>query len=141
MAKETRKRPRDDDEEETKPRKRPRAEEDDEDDEEDEAPRKKKGSGKKGSGSGALTTVIPYKNKAALSAYYCGVFGLIMGLGFILGPIAAMLGILGLAKARMMPEAKGTGHAIAGIILGIVDVILWPILWVFVLRDMAIPPK
>jgi hypothetical protein len=149
MAKEERSRqPRDDDDDEpkAKPRKRPR-DEDDEDEEEvkprskkarnedaeddyDDVPRTKKGKKKGYSG------VIPYKNGAALAAYYCGVFGLIPGLGFLLGPIAAILGIMGIAKSKKMPESKGTGHAIAGIILGVVDVILWPILWITFLREV-----
>lgn len=35
-----------------------------------------------------------------------------------LGPAALVLGILGLRYVKADPTAKGTGHAIAGIILG-----------------------
>jgi hypothetical protein len=62
--------------------------------------------------------VIPYKNPKALMAYYCGVFSLIPGLGLILGPIAAILGFLGLKAKSKNPKVRGTGHAIAGIVLG-----------------------
>jgi hypothetical protein len=82
---------------------------------------------------------VPYRNGAALAAYYCGVFGLIPVLGFILGPIAFLLGIIGFIKARKNPKAHGTGHAIAGIILGIVDIPLWIILWYTVLEDLTKP--
>jgi hypothetical protein len=67
---------------------------------------------------GGVSTVIPYTNVMALLAYYFGVFSLIPCLGGILGPTAFVLGILGLRYARRNPQAKGTGHAIAGIVLG-----------------------
>ena len=34
-----------------------------------------------------------------------------------------LFGLLGLRKAFQMPQAKGTGHAIAGIVLGIIDLL------------------
>jgi len=43
-------------------------------------------------------------------------------LGFVLGPIAFILAIVGLVKN---PKVHGTGHAIAGIILGLIDPVLW----------------
>ncbi len=66
----------------------------------------------------AVSTLIPYKNGRALAAYYCGVFSLVPCLGLILGPIALVFGILGLRYVKQYPSAKGTGHAWAGIILG-----------------------
>lgn len=70
-----------------------------------------------------VSTLIPYKNSMALTAYYCGVFGLIPILGFILGPIALIFGIIGLRKVNENPEVKGTGHAITGIILGSLELL------------------
>jgi predicted Zn finger-like uncharacterized protein len=67
---------------------------------------------------GGVSTLIPYRNGRALAAYYCGVFSFIPCIGLILGPIALVLGILGLRFARAHPSAKGTGHAIAGIVCG-----------------------
>ena len=52
-----------------------------------------------------------------------------------LGPIAFILGIIGLIKARKNPQAHGTGHAIAGIVLGAIDPVLWIVLWFVVFRD------
>jgi hypothetical protein len=66
----------------------------------------------------AVSTIIPYKNGRALAAYYLGVFSLIPCLGLLLGPAALVLGILGLRFVKANPTAKGTGHALAGIILG-----------------------
>jgi len=37
-------------------------------------------------GDDGLATLIPYRNPKSLIAYYCGVFGLIPILGFILAP-------------------------------------------------------
>jgi hypothetical protein len=54
----------------------------------------------------------------ALLSYYFGVFSLIPIIGAILGMFALVLGILGLLYVRRHPQAKGTGHAIAGIVLG-----------------------
>jgi hypothetical protein len=65
-----------------------------------------------------VSTVIPYKNPKALTAYYLGIFGLIPCLGLILGPTAIVLGVLGLRYKAKYPEAKGKAHAIVGLLLG-----------------------
>jgi hypothetical protein len=87
---------------------RPAPDEDDEDDEVDDP----------------LATVIPYRNGRALAAYYLGVFSLIPCLGLILGPLALIFGILGKRYVTQHPTAKGTGHAIAGIVLGSLTMLL-----------------
>ncbi|MCX7701945.1 MAG: hypothetical protein N2039_13795, partial [Gemmataceae bacterium] len=69
----------------------------------------------RGDATGGL---IPYKNPQALGAYYCGIFSLIPCLGLILGPIALILGVLGLRYRSMHPTAAGGPHALVGIILG-----------------------
>ena len=111
--------PRDDDDDDRPMKKgKPVRRDDDDDDvddyEEEERPRKKKRSGS------GMNTIIPLKNGKALASYYCGVFSLIPGLGCILGPIALILGILGFMHANQYPEAGGKGHAITGMILGLV---------------------
>jgi uncharacterized protein YqgC (DUF456 family) len=83
---------------------------------------------------GGFATVVPYRNGAALAAYYIGVFGLIPILGFVFGPLAIILGVIGLVKARKNPQAHGTGHAIAGIVLGVIDPLLW-IVVIYVMRS------
>ena len=124
-----RRRDDDDEDEEPRPKKKRRPVEEDEEDDYDDAPR-----AKKRSGAGGVEKIIPYKNGMALGAYYCGVFGLIPFLGFLLGLIAIVLGILGLSAAAKRPKAGGKGHAITGIILGVIDLVLWPILF-FVFRS------
>lgn len=70
------------------------------------------------SGDEVVSTIIPYKNTAALFAYYCAVFSLIPCLGGVLGLVALILGIIGLKAAALKPEAKGKVHAWIGVILG-----------------------
>src|SRR5262245_51403513 len=99
-------RPEDDFEEEPRRRRRPRLRDEDEDDPD----RFRRSDG--------IEALIPYKNPKALLAYYLGVFALIPCLGLALGPAAMVLGVLGLKYRNQHPTAGGTGHAIAGIVLG-----------------------
>jgi hypothetical protein len=72
-------------------------------------------------GSGADNTLgglIPYKNSAALIAYYLGVFSVIPLVGFFMAVAAVILGVKGLRFARERPEARGRTHALVGIIAG-----------------------
>jgi len=64
----------------------------------------------------AAEVFIPYRNTAALAAYYLGIFSLLLGM--FLGIPAIVLGILGLAKANREPRVRGKAHAWTGIILG-----------------------
>ncbi len=109
--------PSDDDDDERPRRVRRRRDEDDEDD--DERPRRKRRrrDDDESDGTGG---VIPYKNGTALGAYYCGVFSFIPILGCVLGPVAIILGVMGVLYANKHPKAKGTGHAIFGIVAGLV---------------------
>ena len=65
-----------------------------------------------------IATLIPYRNGAALSAYYLGVFSFIPFLGIFLGLAGFVLGMKGRNYAIAHPEAKGTVHAWIGILLG-----------------------
>jgi hypothetical protein len=69
---------------------------------------------------GGISTLIPYKNPKALASYYCGVFSLIPVIGLPLGIVALVLGILGLRFRSAHPKAKGTAHAIVGMVLGLI---------------------
>jgi hypothetical protein len=64
----------------------------------------------------AVSHVIPYKNPAALFAYYCGIFSVIPC--FALGITAFILGIIGLRAVKRNPELHGTAHAWIGIVTG-----------------------
>ncbi|KKM00141.1 hypothetical protein LCGC14_1807420, partial [marine sediment metagenome] len=69
--------------------------------------------------------LIPYKNVPALVGYYLGVFSLIPCIGILLGPVAVVLGILGLRRARLHPEARGKVHAWVAIVLGCLALIVY----------------
>lgn len=63
-------------------------------------------------------------NGLAIASLCCGIVGLFI-LNIILGPLAIIFG----AVARRQAAVKsGAGMAKAGIILGIVDVVLWLVL-------------
>jgi hypothetical protein len=119
----------DDDDRPRRPRRRPRDDDDDDDDDDE------------GSTAGeAASIIVPYRNGMALGAYYCGIFGLIPFLGVILGPIAFILGILGLLYKRNHPKAHGTGHAFAGIILAPLDLAATIALVVWFMAEAKIGP-
>lgn len=63
----------------------------------------------------SASAVIPTANPAALGGYYCAIFAMIPFVGTILAPIAIVLGLVGLARVRRYPDAKGTFHAWVGI--------------------------
>lgn len=110
--------PDDMDDDRPRPARRVRREEDDFDEEEDDRPRRRRQRDDEDDRD-ATGGIIPYKNGMALASYYCGVFSLIPGLGCALGIVAVVLGIMGIAHANKHPKARGKGHAITGIILGI----------------------
>lgn len=92
-------------------------------------------------GDGGMSTLIPYKNGMALAAYYTG-FGALLAcfipvIGIFVGILTVVLGVLGLKKAKAHPEAKGGGHAITGIILGSVVIVLNLGLSVIMIAGMA----
>lgn len=70
----------------------------------------------------AIEVIIPYKNAAALTAYYLGIFSILCGL--FLGIPALILGIQGVRYANLHPEVKGKAHAWTGIILGSVTTLV-----------------
>jgi len=74
---------------------------------------------------GGISGLIPYRNVPALVAYYLGVFSLIPLLGFVLGPVAFVLGIIGLYRRAKRPQCKGAAHAVVGMILGVIGTVVW----------------
>jgi hypothetical protein len=75
-----------------------------------------------GDGTGG---VIPYKNPAALIAYYLGLFSLFPLLGLLLAIPAFVLGIIGLRNRKRNPAIKGSIHAWIGIIMGGIFTVIW----------------
>lgn len=74
--------------------------------------------------SDAVSTLIPYKNPPALTAYYLGVFSLsacipLLGIaGVVMAIFAVVCGRRGLRLAAEKQEARGRVHAWIGIIGG-----------------------
>ena len=108
--------PRDDDDDDRPRRARPRRDEDDD----EERPRRKRPRDDDDETSDGTGGVIPYKNGQALAAYYCAVFSFIPIFGCVLGPVAVVLGVLGVMYANKYPKARGMGHAVFGIVGGAV---------------------
>ncbi|MEK6236497.1 MAG: hypothetical protein N2C14_17460 [Planctomycetales bacterium] len=75
-------------------------------------------------GEEVISTVIPYRNQSALIGYYLGVFSVLscvpfLGVIFMLMSGAAVWqGIRGLQYVGEHPQAKGTAHAMVGILAG-----------------------
>ena len=63
--------------------------------------------------------LIPYKNPTALVGYYLSILSCIPLLGLVLGPIAIVLGIVGLRRVAKHPQRKGTVHAWIAIVFGL----------------------
>ncbi len=152
-----RRRPRPlDEEEEERPRRRPRSRDEEEDDADDRSRRRR------GRDEQPYSTLIPYRNVMALIGYYLGMGSLIAILGGIalifynpvnapfvgmivlvviygLGGLSALMaiifGIIGMVYANKNPKARGLGHAITGIVLGILEVL--GLLAILVLGVMA----
>jgi hypothetical protein len=70
----------------------------------------------------------PKTNGLALSGFICSLVGLFL-FGFILGVLALIFSAIGLGKINKdTSKWKGKGMAIAGIIIGIIDIVAWLII-------------
>ena len=70
-------------------------------------------------------TLIPTKNMPALLSYYFGVFGLIPLLGLPLSVAAIVSGLIGMRKYKMKPTPGAKGHAVTGIVLGVLELVVF----------------
>ena len=66
--------------------------------------------------------LIP-NNNYALASYDIGLFSAFFGI--VLGPAAIVTGIRGIKYAKAHPEAHGRNHAIAGIVFGVLGLLIW----------------
>jgi hypothetical protein len=65
--------------------------------------------------------VADRNNSLALAAFICGVLGLVpFWIGFVLCILAIVLGSFAIQHANRLPDRRGKGLAIAGLVLGIV---------------------
>ncbi|MEV2213940.1 DUF4190 domain-containing protein [Streptomyces sp. NPDC050997] len=75
-------------------------------------------------GSSSAASSRSRTNGLAVASLICGIIGLIF-FNVVLGPVAIVLGAVGLRQA---PAKGGAGMAKAGIVLGIVDLVVFGVL-------------
>jgi len=76
--------------------------------------------------------LIPYKNPAALAAYYLGILSGLPLLGLPFGIAAFLLGLRGLKARKENPVIKGSVHAGIGVGCGCFFTLLWTVMLVLV---------
>ncbi|MFF0156269.1 DUF4190 domain-containing protein [Streptomyces sp. NPDC005263] len=76
-------------------------------------------------GSSSAASSGSRTNGLAIAGLICGIIGLIF-FNVVLGPVAIVLGAVGLRQA---PAKGGAGMAKAGIVLGIIDLVLFAVLF------------
>jgi hypothetical protein len=81
--------------------------------------------------------VIPYKNPRALISYYLGILSGLPLIGFPLGIIAVVLGVMGLMDRSRNPAIRGSVHAGVGIGCGTIFTILWGIMIVGIIMAIV----
>lgn len=62
-------------------------------------------------------------NTSAAVAYYLGLIALVPCLGAVLGPVAMLMGVIGLVAARK-PKVGGKGRAKSGLWFGLIAVLI-----------------
>jgi hypothetical protein len=78
-----------------------------------------------GYGSSPAASAGSRTNGLAVASLICGIVGLLI-FNVILGPVAIVLGAGG---RRQAPAKGGAGMAKAGIVLGVIDLVLFLVLW------------
>lgn len=76
-------------------------------------------------------TFIPTKNAKALTSYYLGVFGFIPFM-LPLSIAAVVTGIMGMKQYNKVPTPGAKGHAIAGIVMGAIQIAFFIIIATYV---------
>ena len=66
---------------------------------------------------------LPTGNRAAKWAYLCAWAGLIPGVGLVTGAPAVVLGLIGRRIAKKDDLARGLGHSVVSMFLGVMEVI------------------
>lgn len=75
-----------------------------------------------------LARAVPLQNATAVSAYYLAIFGLAPLVGLVLGPLALVLGMIGLYHSLQKPEVRGGYHAVFAVVMGVVETVFnWSI--------------
>jgi hypothetical protein len=69
-----------------------------------------------------LTSRVP-ANRTAVIAYRCAAYGLLPGIGLLLGPLAILFGIVGYRRFKAAPASRGASHSVAAIVLGSMELL------------------
>jgi hypothetical protein len=70
-------------------------------------------------------------NGLAIAGLVCGLVGLLL-VNYVLGPLAIIFGGIGWARANR--GARHRGMAIAAVILGVIDIVVWVVLIVVIAK-------
>src|SRR5262245_13581981 len=65
--------------------------------------------------------ITPWSNPAAVYGYRCAVVGLTPVVGLVTGPIAVVLGVMGIRKHWIDPANRGYAQSRAAVFLGLVE--------------------
>jgi len=72
----------------------------------------------------------------AIASMVCGICSLVLswvpGLGFLLGILAIIFGIVAISQTGKDPSLGGRGMAIAGLVCGIVGMVIWVVLLIWI---------
>jgi hypothetical protein len=78
-------------------------------------------------------------NGLAVSALVCGIVGAVLSFtlvgGLILGALAIVFGAIGRNRAKNDPQVPHGGLATAGLVLGILSLLITAVLWIWVLNE------
>ena len=85
----------------------------------------------------SLRRLIPYRNPAALWAYYLAIFSLLPC--FPLGIAAFVLGLRGLTAVKERPLIHGTAHAWIGVVLGGFCALVWLVVTILAVTGNLFP--
>ncbi|MBR0491345.1 MAG: DUF4190 domain-containing protein [Clostridia bacterium] len=72
-------------------------------------------------------------NGLAVTSFVCSMVGIVV-FGLVMGILAICFGAVGLSRTKYFPEESGKGFAVAGIVVGIIEVIIM-ILYIVTVRS------
>lgn len=85
------------------------------------------------SSNDSFQALLPTKNIPALLSYYFGIFGLVPFLGLPFSIAAIVLAKIGLSRFKSDPTPGAKVHALIGLVLGIVQLIIFAAFIVFII--------
>ena len=74
-------------------------------------------------------------NQMAIWSMVCGALGMFQCCQIILGPLAIILGFIALSNIKANPNQRGSGFAIAGIIMGVIGLLIGIVLGIMIFNN------